>query len=399
MPSAGPHSFRKPRLAPLRFIPYLHLEMQERTTIKGMTRPELRQFVESIGERSFRAEQLFRWMYARGVRSFRAMTDLSDHARNQLEEIADLGNLTLESRQLSTKDGTTKLLFRLADGALIETVLIPAERESGKEVPRLTLCLSTQVGCPLDCKFCATGTMGFTRNLSAGEIVDQVLIAQHLVSRRITNLVYMGMGEPMLNYDQVMKSVEILTDDHALNIGWKHVTISTAGYADHIRRMADEKRKGKLAVSLHSLVDEQRLRIMPINKKYPLNVLLDAVEYYYRKTRQRPTFEYILFDGFNDSSEDAGRLIELTKRIPSKINLIPFHSVAGLSASLKPTPQDRIEEFARRLRREHVTVMVRSSAGEDIAAACGQLAVTQPGGTQTRDRRRSVVSGSVVLIS
>ncbi len=386
-------------LALLWFIPYLHQEMQERTNIKGMTRPELRQFVESIGERSFRADQLFRWMYARGARSFRAMTDLSDQARGQLEEIADLGNLTLESKQLSTKDGTTKFLFRLADGALIETVLIPAERESEIESPRLTLCLSTQVGCPLDCKFCATGTMGFTRNLTAGEIVDQVLVAQELISRRITNLVYMGMGEPMLNYDHVMKSVEILTDDHALNISWKHITISTAGYADHIRRLADEKRKGRLAVSLHSLVDEQRLRIMPINKKYPLNVLLDAVEYYYKKTRQRPTFEYILFDGLNDSQEDAGRLITLTKRIPSKINLIPFHSIGNSSAGLKPTPQDRIEEFARKLRREHVTVMVRSSAGEDIAAACGQLAVTQPGETLTRDRRRSDVPGSDVLIS
>lgn len=361
-----------------------------------MTRPELREFAESMGEKSFRGDQLFRWMYARGARSFHAMTDLSDHARNQLERIAELGNLTLESKQLSARDETTKYLFRLTDGSLIETVLIPADRQSANETPRLTLCLSTQVGCPLDCKFCATGSMGFSRNLTAGEIVDQVLVVQQLLSHRVTNLVYMGMGEPMLNYANVMKSFEILTDDHALNISWRHITVSTAGYADHIRRMADENRKVKLAVSLHSLVDEQRTRLMPINKKYPLNVLLDAVEYYYEKTRRRPTFEYILFDGVNDSLEDGRRLVALSRRIPSKINLIPFHSIHPVDSGgeLKPTPQDRIEEFARKLRSEHITVMVRSSAGDDIAAACGQLAVMQPGENKAKDRRQMAVPPS-----
>lgn len=367
-----------------------------------MSKPELRDFVESIGEKSFRANQLFRWMYARGARSFRAMTDLPDQARNQLEDIAELGNIKLESKQLSPRDGTTKFLFRLADGSLIETVLIPAEKESADETPRLTLCLSTQVGCPLDCKFCATGTMGFSRNLTAGEIVDQVLAVRDLTSQRITNLVFMGMGEPMLNYENVMKSVDILTDDQALNIGWKHITISTAGYADHIRRMADEKRKAKLAVSLHSLTDEQRLRIMPINKKYPLAVLLDAVEYYYQKTRRRPTFEYILFDGMNDSAEDVRKLIALSKRIPSKINLIPFHAIEfarpeKLNPVLKPTPPERIEEFAGELRRNHMTVMVRSSAGDDIAAACGQLAVLRPANTQTTNHRRHVPQPDLLI--
>ncbi len=376
--------------------------MQRRTNIKGMSRPELREFVESIGEKPFRANQLFHWMYARGARSFRAMTDLSDQARNQLENIAELGNMHVESKQLSPRDGTTKFLFRLADGSCIETVLIPAEKESANESPRLTLCLSTQVGCPLDCKFCATGTMGFSRNLSAGEIVDQVLVVQEHISRRITNLVYMGMGEPMLNYENVMKSVDILTDDQALNIGWKHITISTAGYADHIRRMADENRKARLAVSLHSLIDEHRSQIMPINKKYPLAMLLDAVEYYYKKTRRRPTFEYILLDGINDSSEDARRLIALSKRIPSKINLIPFHAIdvassGKLNPVLKPTPPERIEEFARELRKANLTVMVRSSAGDDIAAACGQLAVVRPAKTQTTDHRRQALQPDLLI--
>jgi 23S rRNA (adenine2503-C2)-methyltransferase len=222
--------------------------------------------------------------------------------------------------------------------------------------------------------------MGFVRNLTAGEIVDQVLFVQSHIGQRITNLVYMGMGEPMLNYDNVMKSVEILTDDHSLNIGWRHITVSTAGYADHIRRLADDPRKVKLALSLHSLADEVRSKLMPINRKYPLEKVLDAVEYYYRTTGRRPTFEYILFEGLNDTDEDIRRLVALSRRIPSKVNVIPFHSIAfalpsGQQLDLRPTQRYRMEEFAQRLRESHVTVMVRSSSGEDIAAACGQLAI------------------------
>jgi 23S rRNA (adenine2503-C2)-methyltransferase len=238
------------------------------------------------------------------------------------------------------------------------------------------------VGCPLDCKFCATGTMGFHRNLTAGEIVDQVIQAQRHAQRRITNIFYMGMGEPMLNYENVMKSVDLITDDRALNIGTRHITISTAGYADKIRQMADEDRKVKLALSLHSLDNEKRTKLMPLTKKYSVAELMEALEYYYHKTRRRPTFEYIPFDGFNDTAQDIAEFLKLSKRIPCKVNLIPYHSIAftglsGFGATLKPTPSARIERFAQALRDGNVTVMVRSSAGEDIEAACGQLAVEE----------------------
>lgn len=354
----------------------------KKKNIRGLSLRELQEFVESLGEKKFRAAQLFAWLYAKGAQSFNEMTDISKGFRGVLENSAMLDNLELARKSVSPTDGTTKFLFRLNDGLMIESVLIPPEELSPAADRRLTLCLSTQVGCPLDCKFCATGTMGFLRNLTAGEIIDQVIHAQRHATRRITNLVYMGMGEPMLNYDEVMKSVEILSDDRSLNIGTKHITISTAGYADKIRQMADEDRKVKLALSLHSLDNEKRTQLMPITKKFSVDDLIGALEYYYHKTRRRPTFEYIPFDGFNDTKDDIKRFVALSKRIPCKVNIIPFHSIAftgaaGFAATLKPTPRPRMEQFAQALREANITVMVRSSAGEDIEAACGQLAVEE----------------------
>lgn len=365
-----------------------------RKNLKGLDQQELQSFVESVGEKKYRASQLFSWMYGKGASSFDEMTDISKEFRSLLTRTAALQNLELIKKSISPTDGTTKFLFGLHDGLRIESVLIPAEESdrpgelatAGGDSPaadkRLTLCISTQVGCPLDCKFCATGTMGFSRNLTAGEIVDQVIQAQRSIDRRITNLVYMGMGEPMLNYDNVMKSVEIVTDDRSLNLGARRVTISTAGYPHRIRQMADENRRVKLALSLHSLDNEVRTKLMPITKKQSVAELLEALEYYYRKTRRRPTFEYILFEGMNDSEEDIRRLVRASKRVPCKVNIIPFHSIAftgstGLAVSLKAAPRERIEAFADALRRANITVMVRSSAGKDIEAACGQLAVLE----------------------
>jgi 23S rRNA (adenine2503-C2)-methyltransferase len=351
----------------------------KKQNLKGMSLPELQTFVESLGEKKYRGAQLYSWIYAKAANSFQDMTDVSKGFRDILDETATLDNLRLASKKGST-DGTTKFLFTLSDGLAIESVLIFPDKKSPNAESRLTLCLSTQVGCPLDCKFCATGTMGFTRNLTTGEIVDQLLQVQRQSPRRITNLVYMGMGEPMLNYESVMKSTEIITDDSALNIGTRHITISTAGYADKIRQMADESRKVKLALSLHSLDNEKRMKLMPITKKFSVTDLIEALEYYYRKTRHRPTFEYILFEGFNDTEADVKRFVQLSKRIPCKVNIIPFHSIefthpSGFAASLKPTPRVRVEEFADRLRKADITVMIRSSSGEDIKAACGQLAI------------------------
>jgi 23S rRNA (adenine2503-C2)-methyltransferase len=226
--------------------------------------------------------------------------------------------------------------------------------------------------------------MGFARNLTAGEIIDQVLQTQRRTDRRISNVVFMGMGEPMLNYENVMKAIELLQDDHSLNIGIRHMTISTAGYADQIRRLADEDRNIKLALSLHTLNNELRLKLMPVTRKYSVEELLQALEYYYRRTRYRPTLEYILFDGLNDTEEDARALIEVGKRLPCKVNLIPYHAVdfarpaAAAGLTLRPSPPERIASFAAALRTGLMTVMVRNSSGNDIHAACGQLAVQHP---------------------
>jgi 23S rRNA (adenine2503-C2)-methyltransferase len=271
-------------------------------------------------------------------------------------------------------------LFRLFDGLTIESVLIPYYRDN--EEGRLTLCISTQVGCPLDCAFCATGSMGFKRNLTTGEIVDQVLRVRKLSSARITNLVLMGMGEPLLNYENTMKAVEIISHERSIGISAKKTTLSTAGYVENIKRMADEGRKCKLAISLHSVDNSVRSMLMPVTKKHSVNDILHAAEYYYAKMKQRITYEYIMFEGMNDRDEDLRRLIPFIRRVPSKINLIPFHAInfihpRGVAGSLRPTPPDQIEEFAQQLREANVTVMIRSSAGEDIEAACGQLAAMQ----------------------
>jgi 23S rRNA (adenine2503-C2)-methyltransferase len=370
--------------------------------LKGLTLKELEEFSLSIGEQKFRGKQLFDWLYTKEASSFTEMSSLSKPLREKLSDCASIDSLNVSKTQESDEDGTTKFLFELADGKQIESVLIPPrtafqsrEAKSEEEQKRLTLCVSTQVGCPLDCKFCATGTMGFLRNLTVGEIVDQVLLVKKLSGKQITNLVYMGMGEPLMNYDNVMKSIEIIST--GMKIAARRITVSTAGWAPKIRQMADENRKMKLAVSLHTLDDQERTELMPINKKYNLEELLDAVQYYYKKIKQRVTFEYILFDGWNDRDEDIRRLVSLSKRIPCKVNIIPFHSIefthpTGLAAKLHPTSKQRTAEFVEKLRKAHVTVFVRSSAGEDIDAACGQLAVTVERGKPARKNQSTQYS-------
>ncbi len=345
----------------------------------GKTLPELEAECISAGLPRFRGEQLFYWLYNRDVTDFDACDNLPKSLRADLAGTYTITHPECADEQLSA-DGTRKFLFRLADGRQVETVLIPSESEEAGEPKRLTICVSTQVGCPLDCRFCATASMKLKRNLTAGEIVGQYLGVQSVSDRRITNLVFMGMGEPMLNYDEVMKSVDIMTHEKTGGLAHSHITLSTAGLVDGIRRMADEGRRIKLAISLHATTDELRRRLMPINKKWPLRDILDAAEYYYRSTKRRITYEYILFDGLNDGEDDIRRLVKLTRRVPSKVNIIPFHPVdsawpGGPPMQLAATSRERIEEFAQRLRAQNVTVMLRSSSGRDIDAACGQLAV------------------------
>lgn len=355
------------------------MEQDDRINIFGTTPAELEEEMLRAGLPRFRAEQLFYWLHNRGVTQFDACGNIPKTLRAELASQYRITHPAL-AREQSSADGTRKFLFTLEDGRSVETVLIPSESDEEGAVKRLTICVSTQVGCPLDCKFCATASMKLKRNLTPGEIFGQYLAVQQRSASRITNLVFMGMGEPMLNYDNVMRSVDILTHEKTGGIAASHITLSTAGLADRIRRMADEKRKIKLAISLHATTDEVRQRLMPINKKFPLEDLLDAASYYYRQTRRRITYEYILFDGINDGDDDVRRLVKLTRRVPSKVNIIPFHPIdsaypEGIPLQLNPTPRPRIERFAAALRERQVTVMLRSSSGHDIDAACGQLAV------------------------
>lgn len=349
--------------------------------IFGKTLAELREEFNSIGLERFRAAQVFYWLYNRGAESFDEMTNLPKLLRKKLAYHFNVTHPKMEIEQESA-DGTRKFLFSLSDGRKIESVLIPSESADDSTPKRLTLCISTQVGCPLNCMFCATASMKLKRNLTVGEILGQYIAVRKLSSKRITNLVYMGMGEPMLNYDATMTSIDLITHETTCGVGSQHITVSTAGIVDGIVRMADERRKGKLAISLHATTDELRDKLMPINRKHPVQELVSAAEYYYRKTRRRITFEYILFDGLNDTPDDARRLAKLCKRIPSKVNIIPFHSITsafpdGLPMDLRPSPFERIARFATRLREQNITVMLRSSSGQDIDAACGQLAVKQ----------------------
>jgi 23S rRNA (adenine2503-C2)-methyltransferase len=352
----------------------------ERPTIKGMLPAELELVCQQFGQPKYRALQLFDWIYNKKVRSFSAMNNLPADVREQLTQAYLFEVLTLHTTTQST-DGTKKFLFTTVDGKSIETVLIPSEMLEDDGSPRrLTVCISTQVGCPLHCQFCATASIKLKRNLTTAEIIEQFLIAQQHSEHPITNLVFMGMGEPMLNYENVMKSVDILTHPKAELLTSKRITLSTAGIIEGIHRMADEGRSIKLALSLHATTDGMRSSLMPINKKHNLRALGDALEYYYRKTHIPVTFEYILFDQFNDSDEDIKRLAKFTRRVPSKVNVIPFHPIdftnpEGLAAELRPTTFEKFQLFIAALRRHDVTVMIRTSSGKDIAAACGQLAL------------------------
>lgn len=363
--------------------PYVAVESimsdQEKQHIYGLSRQQIQEEMRNAGLPRYRADQLYSWLYAKNVTSFDACANLPKELRNQLHGRYRIFHPVCRTEQASA-DGTRKFLFELEDGRQVETVLIPAESFDRGQPRRLTICVSTQVGCPLDCKFCATASMKLKRNLTTGEILGQYAEVQRRSDQRITNLVFMGMGEPLLNYDHVLRSIDILTDETTDMITASHITLSTAGLADGIRRLADDGRKIKLAVSLHATTDDMRARLMPINKKFPLKEIIDAAEYYYRTTRRAVTYEYILFDGINDRDEDVRRLVKLTRRFPSKVNIIPFHPIdsaypEGLPLHLSPPAAHHMDEFAESLRRHGVTVMLRSSSGRDIDAACGQLAV------------------------
>ncbi len=338
---------------------------------------ELEAFVQAHGQPRFRGRQLFRWLWHRRVREFDEMTDMPKAFRARMAEVASLDGPVLTQLQ-QAKDKTLKALLTLSSGRQIETVLIPDIRPDGTP-NRLTVCVSSQVGCAMACSFCATGTMGFRQNLSAGEIVDQVrlmdVLATEHFGRGVTNVVFMGMGEPLLNVAAVLQAVDVLLSQDGFGLGARRVTVSTVGLARRIRELADRKVKFKLAVSLHAPFDEKRSSIMPVNRSEAtdLTALKDAIQHFSRQTGSLVTYEYCMFKGFNDSEEDAAALADVVYWAPSKVNLIMYNPVEGLP--FQPTGEAQLNRFIRVLVNRGVTVTVRRSRGQDIDAACGQLAV------------------------
>ena len=350
--------------------------VSKKIELKGMSLREMEVYFESIGEKKFRASQVFNWMYNNFATNIDKMLNIPNSLKAKLEEKTTLHTLKLNDVQHSSTTDTKKFLFKTYDNHSIETVFIP----DGK---RNTLCVSTQIGCPLDCKFCATGLMGYTRNLSVGEIVDQyILSAVEVGGDKITNIVYMGMGEPLLNFNNTLKSVSLFTNEFARPISRNRLTVSTSGIPNKIIELADSPYRVKLALSLHSVFEDIRSKIMPINIKYSLSENVDAIRYYSRTTKTSITFEYTMLDGINDRAEDVKALTKLCRSLPSKLNVIPFNSIAhmspeGISSELEPTSRTRINDFVAQLRENNITVLVRDTQGDDIAAACGQLAVKE----------------------
>jgi 23S rRNA (adenine2503-C2)-methyltransferase len=339
-------------------------------SLTGIILDELADFLEKRGAPSYRAKQITDWIYKKRVASFDAMTDLPNELRDQLAAEFDTPKAEVV-RVLGSKDTTQKFLFRLRDQNLIESVLIPASPALyGQPSDRRTICVSSQVGCAYGCKFCASGLDGFTRNLDAGEIVQQLIEIEKFCGERIDNVVFMGMGEPLANMRNVLRAIRIINAPWGLGIGARHITISTSGLAPQIRELADEPTQFRLALSLHGATDEVRGKIMPVNKRYPLKVLLEACDYYVAK-KGRLTFEYILIAGVNDTDEQARELAKIARRLSAKINLIPYNTVEGLEWS-RPS-RARQEKFQSILRNHGATATLRREEGHDIAAACGQL--------------------------
>ncbi|HWJ07422.1 MAG TPA: 23S rRNA (adenine(2503)-C(2))-methyltransferase RlmN [Steroidobacteraceae bacterium] len=342
----------------------------ERTNLLGLTRSGLEAFVIGMGEKPFRARQLFKWIYKRAVGDFESMTDLGKEFRRRLAEIAEIRTPEILSSQVSA-DGTRKWALRFEGGQAIEMVFIP-------EPGRGTLCISSQVGCQMDCQFCSTGAQGFNRNLNTAEIVGQVWLANRELGyspdgdRVITNVVFMGMGEPLANYRNVVPAAEVMMDDLGLDLSRRRVTVSTSGLVPQMYRIADETNVA-LAVSLHAPNDELRSEIVPINRRHPIKDLLEACWHYVEKQNARSvTFEYVMLDGVNDKPEHARELAKLLRGHPAKVNLIPFNPFPG--TRYKRSTDEAVERFRDLLIRGGVMVTIRRTRGDDIDAACGQLA-------------------------
>ncbi|MBX2939738.1 MAG: 23S rRNA (adenine(2503)-C(2))-methyltransferase RlmN [Ferruginibacter sp.] len=337
--------------------------------IRDLTLPELKEYFESIGDKKFRAIQTYEWLWKKNVRYFADMSNLSLTLREQLSKDFFIRTISTDAIQQSA-DGTIKIRFKTEDGHLMEGVLIPTEK-------RFTACVSSQIGCSLTCAFCATGKMDRIRNLEFDEIYDQVAILNEYCEKhfgqKLTNIVFMGMGEPLLNYKNVLKSIDRITATDAMAMSPKRITVSTAGVAKMIRQLGDDKVRFNLALSLHAATDKKRDEIMPINESNHIDVLIEALNYFYQLTKNDITLEYILFKDKNDSIEDAEQLIKVYRKIPTHlINVIEYNPVAGVPF-VKPN-EDTTQKFTDYLAKHRVNVRLRRSRGKDIDAACGQLA-------------------------
>ena len=336
--------------------------------IRKLTKDELRQFFIEQGDKAFRGNQVYEWLWQKGAHEFIDMTNLSKETRALLDTHFVINHIKVDQMQRST-DGTIKNAVKLHDGLTVESVLIPTNS-------RTTACVSSQVGCSLNCKFCATARLKRMRNLNPDEIVDQVVVIDQQSklyhNRPLSNIVFMGMGEPLMNYNNVLKAIDKITSPEGLGMSPKRITVSTSGVPKIIKKMADEAVKFNLAVSLHSALDEVRTQIMPFNEQMPLIELKEALQYWYAKTKKRITYEYVVWEGINDRKEDKDALLSFCRAVPSKVNIIEYNPIDD--GEFQQASPEAINAYVKALERNGVTVTVRRSRGKDIDAACGQLA-------------------------
>jgi len=349
--------------------------------IKNLSYDEIKDYFNKNDQQTFRADQLYLDLYSRRCNSFDEILTLPKNLRDKLTEDFHFYSLEINNVRYSS-DGSVKFLFKLTDGNYVEAVFMPWYEADSETIERATLCISSMAGCPVKCTFCATGSMGKIRNLTTAEIVDQVLLASDYMKSDINNIVFMGMGEPLLNYHNVAKSISIFTDSRSSWLSRRKITLSTVGIPVKIKALASHPTPVKLALSLHATTNDVRNQIIPVLKNIPLEDIFSAVEYFYRKTKMPITYEYIPFAGLNDTLADAKRLAKISRRVPSRVNLIPYNDISftnpqGFAKDLKPTPIEEVHDFAKHIRDFGGWVTVRDTFGQDIEAACGQLALSQ----------------------
>ena len=342
--------------------------LRKKKDIRALSKEQLRIFFESQGDKAFRGNQVYEWLWQKSAHKFEDMTNISKQTRQMLEDNFVINHIKVDTMQQS-KDGTIKNAVKLHDGLVVESVLIPTKN-------RTTACVSSQVGCSLDCRFCATARLKRMRNLNPDEIYDQVVVidkeSRLYHNMPLSNIVFMGMGEPLMNYNNVLKAIDKITSPEGLGMASKRITVSTSGVPKMIKKMADDEVKFNLAVSLHSAIDEVRTTIMPFNETFPLTDLKESLEHWYSKTNRKITYEYVVWKGVNDEQKDIEALVKFCKYVPCKVNLIEYNPIDD--GEFQQASNEAIENYIQNLERNRIVVNVRRSRGKDIDAACGQLA-------------------------